>query len=532
MLASPDTPADPQAAAETPRAADPDTAILGEPLVVNGEKISLAEIKRHTVLMSTGRALYELAKIQVYIDQEIQRQVEQEGKTAADFDVSQEELDAAVARAHATIKEQYKDQADVTLEDFYPTQDPAWLEQVKQTKLFKKVFLPDNPHNYPPTTVAAFDTKAEGQQVIQVLQDDWDKTHAEGVEPPDVNSADPGQRVFEMMLTQQVLRHLNETADVRELEQGIPVHLLGIANGVEISVDEIWNQVRDSISQDDVWKAKQWLVVTTLLRQSLEESGFLISPEEIAAIWEEQAAPYRDSFFSLEKMALSIKKFPTLGMYKTYHRLYESYLRQIAEEMTDDVLNKQGRDRTAAIVSLSTADVDIILLPAYDFVAKKWIDDGWNKAAAQAKEVSQKLAAGADWSTLLDEYSGFVDPPTPTAQKDNQDYIQGLFNKGRFRGWVRNRLSTKLDEPEFMLFLNSNSITDYIFFEQEVGTIENPIRGPYGYYIPRLLHRSAPTKSLSANDSKSRPYLEQDYAAMRLRQRAQELLAKKEVKGF
>jgi len=83
-----------------------------------------------------------------------------------------------------------------------------------------------------------------------------------------------------------------------------------------------------------------------------------------------------------------------------------------------------------------------------------------------------------------------------------------------------------------MLFLSGNSITDKIFFEMEIGQIENPIRGPYGYYIPKLIHRTAPTTNLSANDSKCRPFLIQDYVSMRLRQFAQELAVEGEVTGL
>ena len=55
--------------------------LLGDPLVVNGEKISLAEIKRHVIFVSKlGRGLFEEAKFQIHIDQEINRQIEQEGR--------------------------------------------------------------------------------------------------------------------------------------------------------------------------------------------------------------------------------------------------------------------------------------------------------------------------------------------------------------------------------------------------------------------------------------------------------------------
>ena len=484
--------------------ADP---ILGEPLVVNGEEISLEEIRRYALLVSPARDLYELAKIQVLIDREIRRQIEEEGKTAEDFAVPPEEIDDAI-------------------------EDPGQVAQVKQTRQFKKVFLPENPHEYPPPTVAALDRRGGDESILDVLIEDWDRQQDQPTEETAADETDPGQHIFERMLTQEILRHLTETSDIREPQDGIGVRLLGIVDGVEIPVAGIWDRAADQVSPMDVWKAKQWLVNTTVLRQAMAKTGHLMSREEARALWEEQAAPYRESLFSLEKLALSIKKFPTLGMWLTYHRLYESLKWQMAEEMTDAVLERQSGERTSAIVSLSPVDVDIILLSAYDFEAKAWIEDGWEKAAERAREVARRLAEGEDWEALLDEYSDFWDPPVPESQRGSPQVEMTLKRRGRFRDQHRNNLSRVLEEPEFLIFLNGDCITDMIFFEQEVGTIENPIQGPYGYYIPRLLRRDAPTLVLSPQDSKARMYLEQDYLNQRIVEYTRELIAQSTISGL
>ncbi len=509
--------------------------LLGDSLEVNGEKISLAEIKRHVLFVTNvGRGLFEEAKFQVHIDQEIQRQIEQEGKKPEDLGISQEELDAAVARIRQGVEDQIAGQANLDVADYVPENDPRWVGQVKQTELFKKVFLPENPHEYPPITVSALsESGEEGQNIFTVLVDDWDRTHGPDMEPAEEqNPRDPGVMLFNRMLTQKVLAHLDENSDIQMLEDGVPVELLGIVNGVKISVDSIWPKIENEITPLAVWKAKQWLVNTTLVKQALEESGHLLGRDDALAIWEEQAEPYKDSLFSLEKLSISIKKYPTLGMWLTYHRLYESFKLQRVEEMTDEVLDQQGIDRTAAIVSLAPADIDIILLSAYDFENKAWKKDGWQKAAERAREVAQKLADGENWGALLEEYSEFWDPPIPESQRGNQQVEMSLKRKGCFRGQHRNNLSRVLEEPEFLTFLNGGCITDMIFFEQEVGKIENPIVGPYGYYIPRLIHRAAPTVQLSAIDVKSRTYLEQDYLTERLALYAQELLAEATVTGL
>ncbi len=498
-------------AAESKESGDPPAVTLagpdlGGPLVVNGEEISLDEVRRYTLLVSPAYDAYELAKIQVFLDREIRRQIEEEGKTAEDFTVSPPVSDDAPA-------------------------DPIRAAQVAQTAQFQKVFLPENPYEYPPLTVAAL-TGDEEFDVLQAVRDEWVEKQEQPAEEAAADSDDSGERLFQRMLTQRILRHLNEAFDIRELEDGIDVDLVGIVDGVEITVAEIWERAADRIEPEHVRTAKQWLVSTTLLRQAMTETGYLMSREEARALWVEQAAPYRDSLFSLEKLALAIKKFPTIGMWLEYHRLYESLRLQVTEEMTSEALARQADERTSAIVSLATVDVDIILLSVYDFEKQAWKENGWEEAAARAQEVTERLAAGDAWGVLLDEYSDFHDPPVPEDLRGSPQAERSLKRKGRFRDQNRNNLSRLLEEPEFYVFLHGGCVTDAVFFAQEVGTIGDPLAGPHGYYIPRLLHRSLPTVVLSPDDSKARVYLEQDYLNKRIVEYTRELLARSTVSGL
>jgi len=519
-----------ESASSTSPAASAEDPILGDPIVVNGEEISLEEIKRHTLLVSySGRVLFELAKIRVLIDQEMQRQIEHEGRTAEDFAISQEEIDAAVDRARRWSRNPLTGRR-VAPGGFHDDDDLTRGVEARQTILFKRVFLPRNPHDYPPVTADALSQiEEDGLQILDVLKRDWDLEYEPDAEPLD--DPDPGARLFNRLLVHTVTEYLIETSEIHEMEDGIAEGLLGIVNGAEIWVDDVWDRTRDGIRPVDVWKAKRWLASVTVLRQAMERTGFLLSRSEADAIRKQQQFNPLICWKIPGELALGIKRFPTIGMYRTYHLLYESYRRQIADDITDEVLEKQGRERTDAIIGQSRVDVDIILLAAYDFEKKEWKENGWAEAADKAREVATQLAAGESWEDLLEEYSGFRGPPMDLRIDAYQPELQ-LRNQGRLRGLNRHDLARVLEEPEFLVFLTGNSVTDVIFFEQKAGTIENPIRGPYGYYIPRLYRRSSPTVDPTAYGARRRSYLEQGYVAERLRLYTQELLAESVISGL
>lgn len=510
--------------------------LLGDPIFVNGQKIGLDEIKRTSVLVcEMGRALFELGKIQVYIDTEIARQIKEDGKSPADFEVGEEEFGSVLERHKAGVAAQFTDQEGVNLNTFAPTEDPVWVGNMKQTILFKKVFLPENPHEFPPITVEAFSQNTQNDQnLYTVLCDDYDNAQELGTQDDQAKSTDAARRVFELMQTQTLINFLKKNAKIQEIEAGLEPRLLAIVDETEVTVDEIWDVIvkHKKVGPADVRRAKEWLVNTTLLEQGLAKAGTLLTVEEAAEVYEEQTGKYRDGGFSYEALALSIKRYPTIGMYKAHHRLYESLRRMVQDEMTDEVLTQQGVDRTAMILSLAPVDADVILLSAFNFRDKVWKENGWADAEAKAKEVAKKLAAGEDWNKLLDEYSEFWDLPLPTARLHEADNDPKRKNGGRFRNKSRNPFANALEEPEFIEFLALNSITDTIFFDMEVGQIAGPFKGPHGYYIPKLLHRNAATTHLTPSDDRNRTFLQQDYLTCKMRTWTRELMDQAEITGW
>jgi hypothetical protein len=97
---------------------------------------------------------------------------------------------------------------------------------------------------------------------------------------------------------------------------------------------------------------------------------------------------------------------------------------------------------------------------------------------------------------------------------------------------TRNQLMQNLEESEYWQFLNGKTVTDFIFFEQEPGSVANPMRGPHGWYIPRLRTRSAAPENVNLTEENLIIMAEQDYTLQRLSEYVQEIIASNEVYGL
>ena len=95
-------------------------------------------------------------------------------------------------------------------------------------------------------------------------------------------------------------------------------------------------------------------------------------------------------------------------------------------------------------------------------------------------------------------------------------------NKGRFGMKNRNELLQQLGESDWSLFLSGNTITDYIFFDLEVGLPSQPVRGPHGFYIAKVKRRTGPASRITIGPDGQRPLVEQDYLNTRFNAFCQE----------
>ncbi|MEX1025709.1 MAG: peptidyl-prolyl cis-trans isomerase [Planctomycetota bacterium] len=528
------------AAAPAAPAARTDAEILGEPIVVNGETISHNAIKRHLALGSLGQPYIQNLKLKAYMDEEIARR-ETAGEDVSRYQVTAEDVQAAIDEAQANVEKEYPGQ-NLKLEDVLPMRPSNFEDQVRQTQRFDRMFLPENPNEFPAITKMALEAGANGAALLQQLTDGWDDRMARIEAGEDVQPDPQSKNFLTMLLRQLVIKYLDDNAEVEAPETGLPDHLALRVNGQDIHVDTIWQMIRDQVTPQAVEDSRSWLVNTTLARQALESvevpagegesTSAWLTDEEFAAAYEAHSGPYKASPFSVEMIAVQFKKFPSVNDYRLYFRITESFKRMIQDEMTDEALLAHGKSRTNQIVAQAKVDVDVLLCSAYDFKNKTWKENGWEAARREAIQVAEALTKGdKTFDELLEEHSDYYDPPIAESQREQLQPGQ-LNDKGRFRGVSRNDLLQKTFESDFSIFLNGNSIADEIFFEMEVGKIGGPWRGQNGWYIARLNKRIPAARTLNPSDPSERSLLEQEFIASRLNDYVQTLYDGAKIQGL
>jgi hypothetical protein len=528
--ATSEAPADATSAATAGTEAAPSAttpqSVFGETLVVDGESVSEDELRRFFVMGSWGQALLESHKLQVLIDDEIDARIAA-GAKAEDFYVKDEEIEAAIAEANAQLKKEFPDGEYETVDELSHYRKDVMRDQIEQTQLFDRVFLPENPNEYPQITQDALAKGGQGTDFVEKLKEGYEIRQQQ----PQEQQPDPQQRaLFNTILRQMVMRHLFTTADIQEVQDGLPVDVAMRVNGKDIKVADIWSLIEENVSADDVTEAKLWFAKTKAMRNALRKSGHYIEDEEFAKVYEEHVGPYEDSPFSIPVIAIGFKKFPSMSAYVTYYRLSESYKRSIADEINDEALTAHLA-RANQLLGLAKVNCEVILCSAYDFKNRKWKENGWEQAADKAKEVVRQLVEDQrPWAETLEEHSEWWDQPLGKSQMGIA--VQNSLNKGRFGEKNRNELLQKMSESDYGLFVFGRSVTDSIFFDMEPGTIDGPFKGPRGYYIANLISRSAPSKPIDIGIEGQRSLVEQDYLTVRLNAFAEEALAAADVQGL
>jgi hypothetical protein len=505
-----------------------DDPLLGKPLVINGKVVPFEEVKRQVCLGHMGVAEIETAKLRIYIEEEVERRVTAGEKEDA-LRVGDAELDAHLAEIEEQIKLEYPE-GGVTMQDLFATLGTDTpKERLRVSRLFEKLFLPDDPAQYPPVTIEAILKSPGGEGWLEELKANYaeqQKLEAQQTGKKKARKSLDARTLTDAML-QQVVEHLHSIA---KLETAPAPGVLYRLNGVDITVAEVWARIQPLITPMEVHAAKQWIVNTVLLRQAFEAAGAWLSDAEAEAAYRAHSDPYKDSIFSYERIALAVKQFPSVDRYKEYRRLYESFHRMKKGEITPEALKKQGEYRTNKIVGQVTVDADVILCSAMDLKTGRWKPNGWVEAENRMRDVLQLLVEEQQpWEVMVEKYSDFYEQPVPVSEREQAEQRPV---KGRFRGMQRNNMLVELGESEYGLFLNGNSITDFIFYEQEVGTLGQPMRGPIGWYLPRLIRRSLPPRQLASDEATLTALTLDDYLTWNLNLLVQELIRKNEVYGL
>lgn len=499
-------------------------APFDEGLVINGFEVPQSMLRRELVYQ-LGNHLLESAKLDLFIQEEMEAQIEA-GADPNSFEITSDEVQGAADQAVDQIREQYPTEDVETVLASNRLDQGRLMDQVRQTRLFDRVFLPPNPRDWPESTVALMEGSG-GQQLVDKLIESWETREAAGEE---INPDDPSMAMWKTILRKLVIQGLNKNAVVKTAADGLPDEVCLEVNGRQVLTDDLYELVSANVTPSEMERARMWLAKTISVEQALRAGGHLLEGEALAEAWDAHEEPYRESPFPLEVLAMGFKKFPSMDSYKRYFQLMESYHRSLGE-LTDDELGAHLESRANQMLGLAQVNAEIILCAAFDFRTNSWPENGWDAAAAEAREVAIKLRDGQDWYEVLEAHSDFWDPPTPQNAQFNQP--QQRKNGGRFGPLNRNELVQRIGESEFDMFLLGTSVADYVFFNQEEGSVDGPFRGTHGYYITRVLTRTNPTRPpLSLAQENQRELIVQDYMSVKFNEYAHGVMGEAAIQGL
>jgi hypothetical protein len=231
-----------------------------------------------------------------------------------------------------------------------------------------------------------------------------------------------------------------------------------------------------------------------------------------------------------DMLSSQVLGFPSLYAFAQYMRLLESYRKTLADELAKDELLTPLLPMINQIAGAAKLNVNVILLSAYDFDHCKWKPNGWADAKQRALDLKKAFDGGAEWKAMLELHSEWWDPPMPEA---GNKPMQNYYFKGTFgdQAQTRNQLLNYMMESEYRTLLYGPPATDHIFFEQKMGTIDGPFRGPKGYYISRITGKTPPSRPLDLKEPVHRQIAEHHYLKNALNARALALLGEGVTSG-
>ena len=543
---------------------------FGEPVSVNGVRISDLAIKRFLVY-GPGRNALDARKLQILMDYErqlrtteVREAVASEMGTASDaeidaetaermkrFDFDQAALERRLQKEKASFTERYPTlDHEIELQRAYGSGD-WYRDQVRQTMEFDELFFPDHPDTWPELAVEAI--HANSPQVD--LVEDYGRYYEQRLKVAEEtgNPIEPEQEMMMSLLRDFVMGSLWTLADIKTATQGIPEELAMVIDGgdwtAEIKTQDVYTEMKESFSAQDIEDAKLALALMEAARQKLTAAEVLMPEDEFITMVTDMRVAMQGGMFNMDFMALQGHGFPSSEAYEEHLRLIESYKQLVQDKLVigdDGSMSAELQSHMPianGIMGLAKAHADILLVSAFDFPNFKWKENGWDNAydralklraqidaqvAKTAMDVEKRAAASARgenyapeeevppfgrwWSDFLRSNSDYWDPPLPVSGKAPPAI--GLKNFGAFQdtAMTRNDMKRAIGESEYEHFIANSTIVDRIFFEMEPGSVGGPFLGPKGYYIVYLKSRSAPTNPLNIRgEERHRTMLQEDW---------------------
>jgi len=553
-------------------------SVFGEPIYLNGKRVTDDQIKR-ALVYGPYHQLLENEKTRLLVDYELARQArdKSEGEAVAREQqtpfANPAERELFKAAAHVRIAKELGERYAVSDADFeaelqfnidefhksYPQLDLAaeicraygsvdqYREELRQVMSFDRVFLEGNPAEWPMTTVEAIRADKTGGDVFLP---DAQASYEARLKEADRNGGKlPREEELFMSFLRDIVRNYllgmistNSLVDNPDPSLVLWADLDGDGKPERtVTIEDLWERACVMVSEAEVDEAKRSCLVTGAVCARLEREGALTTaPDRNAKLAELNRSAEKESS-SIADLASSYD-FPSVESFAEYHRLRSAFERMIAAQLVDSSTGELSSavaahlPRAAYTLGYAKVDAEVLLISARDIPLFRWKKDGWE----QARRLASKLLARYErnpsperWSELVDKYSEFWDPPEPQQHDGQYRWVcRDSLKKGRFGSLHHGELMHRLRETPYTEWITGECIADRICFEQEENSVAGPFRGPLGWYLTRLTKRSPFPRPLVASDPEFRKDLKEDYVDWAFNQYTKEAVAQAEIKGW
>lgn len=498
----------------------------------------------------------------------------QHAELVQEFTISADDRQKEYDRTVADFKRRYP-LLDATTEISRAYRTPDWYRmQIDETLRFDRVFLPANPEEWPTVTVEAVINDSgmemfEDAKVSYEVRKRWQEEHGGDLPPEDT--------IYSGMLRQIVRDAMFSLIEFKTVFDGLPdsVVLTADVNGdhvadLTVPTEDVWKRVAPSVSEEEIRDAKAFCVARYATMDRLAKDGSPPTAEDRAKVIADIRKSLEGTYLNLDILATQTQYFPSSETYLEYQTLLTAFGRLMTPKLPpgpngeiNPILRKHYDTKASKIMGLGQVEPEVMLVPAFDIENYRWKPDGWRWAEREAKAVIERVRANDErfvaerkaeqeavaagnkdfkkpekpaedpyrfWTDLMNDHSGWWDPPMPEQSKAPSEVI--MKKKGRFGPRYRNDLEMVMLENKYRHWVTGFSITDAVFFDQPEGTVAGPYRATLGYYVTRVNKRTGPSRGLNFADAKHVKLVQDDYLKYELVAYTAEAIKTADIKGL
>ncbi|MFN0244772.1 MAG: hypothetical protein ACKVWV_17945 [Planctomycetota bacterium] len=522
--------------------------LVARPLSVNGRAIPTDEIRRQ-LIHDVGQPMLDgiLSRFFVEHRADIAKLATESAAVAVALDPVPEPTDEEIAIVLRDATKHFEPRTPATIEAWTRRlyQSVDWYPRVMREHLrFNSVFLANDPKRWPDVTVEA---------VRRLHEDDPQETVAYDLDVFRERAARNGEPlVAEQSMWWPLFRDAAQSVwlkrwNVRTALDGLSCdRILSIdidgdgAADWELRTADAWSEVAGGIDPCDVSNTRRWLAASRAIRDQLERDGASVDARSAAKFIAELEARARGACSRVdhERHARELG-FPSALAYCEYRELEESFRVLVDRHLAAnppgrlvDVYNAKGARATDRLLG-GQATAEFLLVSAFDSDRGTWKPNGWSSAAARAETIHAALtAAGSSataWNDQVAAHSEFWQAPSMSCL--GPVILDGPKRPRRalqsFDDWDR-----ALAESPYTRISNGFSLADHARYEQPVGTIEGPFRGPHGFYFVNVLSRKPAKRKLRADDVTAVRFIRDECLRLTFLDYAREALAQADIQGL